>query len=170
MSEVEGAASSYLRASHRPRHILASSDAISDFPYLSNFLSLCPFLSLFSPVRGKLSDRIDRYFYESHLLWRTRCRPLSECMVVPKEYPGQSSSTAPDSTSLAQSWQLPADPPMAGTAGTGSVPAPSAGRASDDISVVQRMASATCGSVLTSVLGRLLMNACSRSSRTDCVQ
>lgn len=87
-------------------------------------------------------------------------------MVVPEEYADESSSIAPDSTSFAESWQLPADPPMAGTAGTGAVPAPSADRPSDDISIAQRMASATCGSVLTSVLGRLLMATCSRN-RTD---
>ncbi|RJE27538.1 Mitochondrial carrier protein [Aspergillus sclerotialis] len=41
---------------------------------------------------------------------------------------------------------------MAGTAGTGSLPAPSVTASKDDISIAQRMISATCGSILTSVL------------------
>lgn len=42
---------------------------------------------------------------------------------------------------------------MAGTAGTGTVPAPSAMQTSNDISIAQRMVSATAGSILTSLLG-----------------
>lgn len=44
---------------------------------------------------------------------------------------------------------------MAATSGTGTVPAPQAvNQTTDDVSVAQRMVSATCGSILTSLLGR----------------
>ena len=42
---------------------------------------------------------------------------------------------------------------MAGTSGTGSLPAPSVTAPKDDISIAQRMVSATFGSILTAVLG-----------------
>lgn len=44
---------------------------------------------------------------------------------------------------------------MAATAGTGAVPAPNAAPQADNISVGQRMISATAGNILTGLLGEL---------------
>lgn len=55
------------------------------------------------------------------------------------------------------SWTSQFDEPstMAATAGTGAVPAPNATPQADNISVGQRMISATAGNILTGLLGEL---------------
>lgn len=46
---------------------------------------------------------------------------------------------------------------MAATEGTGSVPAPNATPPADNITVGQRMISATAGNILTGLLGKLCL-------------
>lgn len=70
--------------------------------------------------------------------------------------PGSGFGTEIDTTAET-SWasQFDEPPTMAATTGTGEVPAPKATPAADNISVGQRMLSATAGNILTGLLGEL---------------
>ena len=53
----------------------------------------------------------------------------------------------------AESWPWIEDKAMAVTSGTGNTPAPDASGNNEHVSIIQKMVSATCGSVLTNLLG-----------------
>jgi solute carrier family 25 protein 39/40 len=68
----------------------------------------------------------------------------------------QETSTAGLGQSPAESWPWnPKDTTMATTSGTVTVPTPVTERKDGDISITQRMVSATGGSLLTALLGEL---------------
>ena len=70
-------------------------------------------------------------------------------------YRSDSLSSVGQERNLGESWPLIKDiTTMAATSGTGSVPAPGATQKTEDVSIAQRMVSATIGSFFTNILGR----------------
>lgn len=65
------------------------------------------------------------------------------------------SSTAGSEGHPGESWHYLDNSTMANSAGTGAVPVPEAKQVNDDTSMAQKMVSATSGSILTALLGKL---------------